>query len=88
MPTENMTAKMSYDQGLNCMGSADYDTAADHFRNAVDTDPYFEEAHDQLATAYEKLGYAHRAKKAWEQLARVAKSEALKAKAREKLGVK
>jgi Tfp pilus assembly protein PilF len=81
-----MAAKMSFDQGMNCMGSADYDTAADHFTNAAEADPHYEEAYEQLAAAYEKLGYAHRARKAWTRLSLIARSEAMKAKAKEKLG--
>jgi Tfp pilus assembly protein PilF len=86
MPTNNLTAKMSYDQGVACFDSSDFDTAADHFRNAVETDARFEEAHERLAEAYEKLGYAHRAKKAWEALSRVVKDPALSAKVKAKLG--
>lgn len=85
MPTNNLTAKMSYDQGLASFGSGDFDTAADHFRNAVTSDALFVEAHERLAESYEKLGYAHRARKAWEALSRVAKDPALLAKIKAKL---
>ncbi len=29
---------MSYDQGMSCFKSGDFDNAADHFRNAVNAD--------------------------------------------------
>jgi Tfp pilus assembly protein PilF len=86
MPTNNLTAKMSYDQGVACFENRDFDTAADHFRNAVTVDAQFTEAHERLAESYEKLGYAHRARKAWEALSRVAKDPALLAKVKAKLG--
>ena len=80
MPTNNLTAKMSYDQGQTAFGNGDFDAAADHFRNAVDTDAQYVEAHERLAESYEKLGYAHRAKKAWETLSRIAKDPDLVAR--------
>jgi hypothetical protein len=35
------------------------------------------EAHQSLAETYEKLGYAHRAKKAWSALQRIARDPAV-----------
>jgi Tfp pilus assembly protein PilF len=71
MPSENLTARMHFDQGRQAFARREYDTAADNFRNAVTTDPRFNEAHRYLAETYEKLGYGTRAKRAWEALLRM-----------------
>lgn len=71
MPSSNLTARMYFDQGRDAFSHSRFDTAADFFRKAIETDPQYTEAHRFLAESYEKLGYAHRAKKAWEQLLRI-----------------
>ncbi|MCH7472064.1 hypothetical protein IIA79_03830 [bacterium] len=68
-----MTARMHFDQGRKFFSEQDYDNASDHFKLAVDTDPLYKEAHTYLAETYEKLGYNHRAKKAWQNLLRIVK---------------
>jgi tetratricopeptide (TPR) repeat protein len=64
---------MHFDQGRQNYARRDYDNASDYFKRAVNTDPMFHEAHRYLAEAYEKLGYRHRARKAWEALLRITK---------------
>jgi Tfp pilus assembly protein PilF len=86
MPSANLNARMSYDQGRDYFSRQEFDRAADHFKMAVEKDPHFEEAHQFLAQSYERLGYAHRAKKAWEALLRVARDPALQADAKAHLG--
>lgn len=66
-----MSARMYFEQGRQSFAARDFDAACDLFRQAVMTDPMFEEAHRYLAEGYEKLGYRHRARKAWEALLRV-----------------
>ncbi len=73
MPSNDMTARMYYDQGRQSYGSRDYNSACDQFRRAVTQDPLFVEAHRYLSESYEKLGYRHRARKAWEALLRITK---------------
>jgi Tfp pilus assembly protein PilF len=71
MPSNNMNARMLFDQGRQGFAARDYETACGLFRRAVTEDPMFSEAHRYLAETYEKLGYRHRARKAWEALLRV-----------------
>ena len=77
MPSSNLTARMQFDQGSAAAKREDYNAASEHFRMAVELDVNYVEAHQQLAESYEKLGYAHRAKKAWGALQRIAKDPAL-----------
>jgi Tfp pilus assembly protein PilF len=77
MPSGNLTARMQYDQGVAAAQRGDHNSASEHFRLAVEQDPMYAEAHQALAETYEKLGYGHRAKKAWTALQRVAKDPAL-----------
>jgi Tfp pilus assembly protein PilF len=77
MPSSDMTARMYFDQGEGAAKRDDHNAAQEFFRRAVDQDPMFGEAHQRLAETYEKLGYTHRAKKAWEALQRIAKDPAL-----------
>lgn len=85
MTSSNLTARMYLDQGRASMQQEKFDEAADHFRRAVDTDPHFEEAHRFLAEAYERMGYAHRARKAWEGLLRITKDPQKQEEIREKI---
>jgi tetratricopeptide (TPR) repeat protein len=71
MPSEDMKARMCFDQGRQCFAVRDFDNACDHFKNAVTVDPMFSEAHRYLAESYEKLGYRRRACKCWEGLLRI-----------------
>jgi tetratricopeptide (TPR) repeat protein len=71
MATNEVDAKMYFEQGRQRFSQRDFDGAADHFRRAVDTNPLLQDAHRYLAESYEKLGYRHRAKKAWEALLRI-----------------
>ena len=71
MPSADITARMNFDQGRTLFARREYDAAADQFRLAVEHDPKFGEAHRYLAETFEKLGYRHRAKKAWETLLRI-----------------
>lgn len=71
MATSEVDAKMYFEQGRQKFGQRDYDGAADYFRRAVDANPQHTDSHRYLAEAYEKLGYRHRAKKAWEALLRI-----------------
>jgi Tfp pilus assembly protein PilF len=73
MPSTDMNARMMFDQGRQSFASRDYSTACEAFRRAIDTDPMYAEAHRYLAESYEKLGFRHRARKAWEALLRVTK---------------
>lgn len=85
MTSADLTARMYFDQGRNSFIQGDYGAAADHFKLAVDQDPMFVEAHRYLAESYAKLGYNHRARKAYEALLRVTKDEHLLKEIREKL---
>jgi Tfp pilus assembly protein PilF len=71
MPSGNLTARMYFEQGRQGFSRREFDEASDNFRKAVDADPMFREAHQYLAETYEKLGYRHRARKAWEGLLRL-----------------
>jgi Tfp pilus assembly protein PilF len=71
MATSEVDAKMYFEQGRQKFGQRDFDGAADDFRRAVDTNPQLSDAHRYLAETFEKLGYRHRAKKAWEALLRI-----------------
>jgi Tfp pilus assembly protein PilF len=62
---------MYFDQGRSLFVKREYDAAADQFQLAVERDPKYGEAHRYLAETFEKLGYRHRAKKAWETLLRI-----------------
>jgi Tfp pilus assembly protein PilF len=75
MPTADRTAQLYFDQGRNSVERREYDEASDYFRLAVERDPMFVEAHRSLAEAFEKVGYSHRARKAWEALARITTDE-------------
>jgi tetratricopeptide (TPR) repeat protein len=86
MPSQNMTARMYFDQGRQSFGLREYDSAADLFKKAVDSDPAFDEAHRYLAEAYEKLGYRHRALKAWEALLRITTDAAAKEEINRRMG--
>lgn len=77
MPSANLTARMQFDQGSAAAQREDLNAAAEHFRMAVEQDAMYVEAHQALAETYEKLGYAHRAKKAWSALQRIARDPAL-----------
>jgi len=72
-----MNARMYFDQGEAAAARDDHNGAQEYFRLAVEKDPMFGEAHRRLAETFEKLGYAHRAKKAWQALQRVAKDPSL-----------
>jgi Tfp pilus assembly protein PilF len=77
MPSSDLKARMYFDQGEGAAKRDDHNAAQDYFRLAVEQDPMFSEAHQRLAETYEKLGYAHRAKKAWQALQRIAKDPAV-----------
>ena len=79
MPSQDMQARLQFEQGRNSFGAQDYGTAADLFKRAVNIDPQFKEAHRHLAACYERLGYTTRACRAWEALLRIADSEEEKA---------
>jgi len=85
MPSEDLTARMYFDQGRASFARQEYDEAADLMRKAVECDPLYEDAHRYLAESYHKLGYQHREKKAWEDLLRVCKSEQQRAEIQAKL---
>lgn len=76
---------MYFDQGRQSFARQEFDSAADLMRKAVDQDPQYEDAHRYLAESYTKLGYSHRAKKAWEALLRVCKNEEQRAEVQQKL---
>jgi tetratricopeptide (TPR) repeat protein len=71
MATTEVDARMYMEQGRQKFAQRDYDSAADHFRKALELNPQLHEGHRYLAESYEKLGYRHRAKKAWEALLRI-----------------
>jgi hypothetical protein len=77
MPSSNLTARMQFEQGESAQKREDLNAASEHFRLAVEQDAMFVEAHQRLAETYEKLGYGHRAKKAWTALQRIARDPAL-----------
>lgn len=85
MASENFTARMYFDQGRQSFARQEYDEAADLMRKAVDVDPLYEDAHRYLAECYQKLGYQHRAKTAWEALLRICKNEEQRAEIQSKL---
>ena len=71
MPSSDLTARMYFDQGQASFGRGDYAGAEDFFKKAVEKDPQYNEAHRYLAESFEKQGYSHRARKAWERLLRI-----------------
>ena len=73
MPSSDLTARMYFDQGEAAAKRDDHNGAEEYFRRAVEQDAMFTEAHQRLAETYERLGYSHRAKKAWQALQRIAK---------------
>ena len=75
MPSADLTARMYFDQGRQAYGQQEFDSAADYFKRAVEQDPMVLEAHRYLAESYQKLGYTHRARKAYEQLLRLTSDE-------------
>ena len=75
MPSNELDARMYFDQGRQSFAGRDFESACDHFKHAVDHDPMFNEAHRYLAESYEKLGYRHRARKAWEALLRITRDD-------------
>ena len=85
MPSQDMTARMYFEQGRQSFSTRDFDTACDLFHQAVLNDPMYEEAHRYLAESYEKLGYRHRARKAWEALLRVTRDPAREKDIRQRL---
>lgn len=76
MPSSDMNARMLFDQGRQGFAARDFDSACDLFKRAVTIDPMYIEAHRYLAESYEKLGYRHRARKAWEALLRITREPA------------
>ncbi len=74
------------EQGRQSYGQRDFDSAADHFRRALDINPQLHDAHRFLAESYEKLGYRHRAKKAWEALLRITQDPERKQEITRRLG--
>ena len=85
MGSDDLTARMYFDQGRKSFANQDYDSAADKFKLAVNQDPMFIEAHQYLAESFTKVGYRHRARKAWEALMRIVKNESQLAEIRQKL---
>jgi tetratricopeptide (TPR) repeat protein len=79
MPSSNLNARLSFDQGKSAYANNKFDDACNYFRAAVEADPRFAEAHRYLAESYEKQGFGHRAKKAWEALLRITTDPAEKA---------
>ncbi len=71
MPSDNINARLQFEQGRKQFSAQDYGAAADHFKSAIRLDPKFEEAHRHVATCYERLNYQTRAKRAWEGLHRI-----------------
>ena len=71
MPSSDLTARMYFDQGQTAFTKGDFPSAEDYFKKAVEKDPQYNEAHRFLAESFEKQGYKHRAKKAWERLSRI-----------------
>jgi len=69
--SSNMTARMYFEQGRHHFARREFDNAADHFQQAVNADPMYHDAHRYLAETFERLGYRHRARKAWEGLQRI-----------------
>jgi hypothetical protein len=51
IPTENMMAFLSYCQGLEALDRGDFGEAHTHFSQAVQQDPNFQQAQDQLLPA-------------------------------------
>ncbi len=85
MPSTDLTARMYFDQGRTSYMQADYGAAADHLKRAIETDPMYIEAHRYLGESYAKLGYSHRARKAFEALLRIAKEDSLIKDIRDKI---
>ncbi len=71
MPSSDLTARMYFDQGQTAFARGDFATAEEFFKKAVEKDPQYNEAHRYLAESFEKQGFSHRAKKAWERLSRI-----------------
>ena len=76
MPSDDMNARVLFDQGRQGFAARYFDGACDLFKRAVTVDPMYFEAHRYLAESYEKLGYQHRALKAWEALLRITRDPA------------
>ena len=85
MPSSNLNARLTFDQGKAAFANKKYDDACNFFRAAVEADPRFTEAHRHLAESYEKQGFGHRAKKAWETLLRISTDPAEKAEIQARL---
>lgn len=85
MPSADLTARMYFDQGRQAFARQDYDTAADHFKMAIDSDPLYADAHMYMAESFEKLGYRHRARKAWESLIKITADPKLKKEYQQRL---
>jgi Tfp pilus assembly protein PilF len=81
----DLNAKMQFDQGRKAFQNRDFDKACDFFKQAVTADPQFEEAHVYLAEGYERMGYKHRARKAWEGLLRICRDDKKKAEYQQRL---
>lgn len=71
MPSSDLTARMYFDQGQTAFTKGDFASAEDFFKKAVEKDPQYHEAHRFLAESFEKQGFNHRAKRAWERLQRI-----------------
>jgi Tfp pilus assembly protein PilF len=76
MPSSDLTARMYFDQGQTAFGRGDYSAAEDYFKKAVEKDPQYHEAHRYLAESFEKQGFSHRARTAWERLSRITRDAA------------
>jgi Tfp pilus assembly protein PilF len=80
-----MNARMLFDQGRQGFAARDFSRACEAFRRAIDIDPMYLEAHRYLAESYEKLGFRHRARKAWEALLRITKEPAAQAEVKQRI---
>jgi len=80
-----MNARMMFDQGRQGFAARDYSMACEAFRRAIEVDPMYSEAHRYLAESYEKLGFRHRARKAWEALLRITKDPPAQAEIKQRI---
>jgi len=79
------TVKAYFDLGMSHYNRGDFLRAAEQWKLAVRHDPDYVAGHRYLALAYEKLGWAHKAKKQWEAYLKVEKNEVARAQITERL---
>ncbi len=73
MESSDPSVMAYFELGLTHYNRGDYLKAADQWRLVLSRDPKFADAHKYLALTYEKLGWKHKAKKAWQDYLKLEK---------------